>query len=258
MEELDWGDGEYDRTAAVLEPAAGDVIATARVGSGAWVLDVACGTGNAALAAASRGASVVGVDLSPQLVDMARARAVLARAADATFLVGDAGNLPVEAGAFDVSVSVFGVIFAPDPAAAVGQMLTALRPGGTLVIASWLDRGPIHEAGALLRAALPPDPGGARAARWEDRDWVAELVAGAGARDVAQHEAELAFSAESPEAWFAEQEDHHPVWRWARRMLPERRWETLRADAVAALRAGSDDPVAFRARSPYLVTRATR
>lgn len=255
--ELDWGDGEYARTAAVLEPAAGDVVATARVGAGDWVLDVACGTGNAALAAASRGASVVGVDLSPQLVDMAKARAVLARATDATFLVGDAGSLPVEAGAFDVAVSVFGVIFAPDPAGAVGQMLTALRPGGTLVIASWLGRGPVHEAGTLLRRALPAADE-ASPARWEDPDWVGELVAGAGAREVAQHEAELSFSAESPEAWFAEQEDHHPVWRWARRLLPADRWEALRADTVAALRAGSDDHAAFLARGPYLVTRATR
>jgi SAM-dependent methyltransferase len=257
VEELDWGDGDYARTAAVLEPAAGDAVATARVAAGHWVLDVACGTGNAALAAASRGASVVGVDLSPQLVDMARARAVLARATDATFLVGDAGSLPVEAGAFDVALSVFGVIFAPDPPAAVGQMLSALRPGGTLVIASWLARGPVHEAGQLLRAALPGSDEVAPA-RWEDPAWVADLVAGAGAREVVQHEAELPFAAESAEAWFAEQEDHHPVWRWARRVLPAERWQRLRADTVAALRAGSDDPAAFRARSPYLVTRATR
>lgn len=257
MEELDWGDGDYARTAAVLEPAAGDVVATARVGAGDWVLDVACGTGNAALAAASRGASVVGVDLSPQLVDMARARAVVARATDATFLVGDAGSLPVEGGAFDVAVSVFGVIFAPDPPAAVGQMLTALRPGGTLVIASWLDRGPIHEAGLLLRGALPaaddPVP-----ARWDQPAWIADLLAAAGASDVVQHEAELLFAADSPEAWFAEQEEHHPVWRWARRLLAAERWDRLRDDTVAAMRAGSDDPTAFRARSPYLVTRALR
>jgi SAM-dependent methyltransferase len=257
VEELDWGDGEYARTAAVLEPAAGDVVATARVGAGDWVLDVACGTGNAALAAASRGASVVGVDLSAQLVDMARARAVLARAGDATFLVGDAGNLPVEAGAFDVAVSVFGVIFAPDPAAAVGQMLSALRPGGTLVIASWLGRGPVNDAGLLLREALPA-PDDPVPARWDDPAWVADLLGRAGAREVVQHEAGLSFAADSPEAWFAEQEEFHPVWRWARRMLPAERWDALRADTVAALRAGSDDPAAFRARGPYLVTRALR
>lgn len=255
--DLDWGDGEYARTAAVLEPAAGDVVATAGVGVGDWVLDVACGTGNAALIAAGRGASVVGVDLSRQLVDMARARAARARAADATFLVGDAGDLPVEAGAFDAAVSVFGVIFAPDPAAAVGQMLAALRPGGALVIASWLSRGAVYDAGRLLRAALPAadDPA---PARWDDPAWVTDLVAAAGGREVARHEAELAYEAESPEAWFAEQEDHHPVWRWARRRLPAERWDALRADTVAALRDGSDDPVAFRARSPYLVTRAVR
>ncbi|MGE3140781.1 MAG: SAM-dependent methyltransferase, partial [Thermoleophilia bacterium] len=61
--DLDWGDGDYATIAATLEPAAEDAVETAGVARGDWVLDVACGTGNAALVAAARGASVVGVDL---------------------------------------------------------------------------------------------------------------------------------------------------------------------------------------------------
>jgi ubiquinone/menaquinone biosynthesis C-methylase UbiE len=255
--ELDWGDGDYERTAEVLAPAAEAVIDAAGVGTGDWVLDVACGTGNAALVAAARGASVVGVDLSPALIDLARARARAAQAPDVTFLVGDAGNLPVEAGAFDAAVSVFGVIFAPDPALAVGQMLAALRPGGSLLIASWLSRGPIHEAGRALREALP-DVGGPERIRWDDPEWVRDLLGAAGAREVRQDDGVLTFSAPSAEEWFAEQEEHHPVWRWARPQLDPERWEAVRARSVELLRAGSDEAGRFHGRSPYLVTRATR
>ncbi len=256
--ELDWGDGDYAKIAATLEPAAEDAVETAGVAEGDWVLDVACGTGNAALVAAARGASVVGVDLSEQLVDMARARAARARVEDATFLVGDAGNLPVEAGAFDRAVSVFGVIFAPDPPLALQQMMSALRPGGSLVIASWLGGGPVDRAGHILRTALQEETGGdGPRPQWDDPAWVADLVTAAGARDVAQHEGEVPTVADSPEAWFADQTADHPVWRWARRLVPAERWDRVRDESVAALVEGNEDPDAFLARMPYLVTRAT-
>jgi len=255
--DLDWGDGEYARTAALLEPASGIVVDVAGVGAGDRVLDMACGTGNAAIAAAERGASVVGVDLSSALVGIARERAERAGLADAAFLVGDACDPPVDAGAFDVAVSVFGVIFAPEPAVAVGRMLTALRPGGTLAITSWIGRGPVHEAATVLRAAFPSVDGAARI-DWDDPAWVRELLHRAGAREIAQREEDLAWDAGSPEEWFADQEEHHPVWRWARGMLAAERWEAVREESIAALRAGSDDPVAFRARGPYVITRAVR
>lgn len=159
---LDWGDGDYARTAAVLEPVAGVVVGMAGVSEGQRVLDVACGTGNATIAAARRGARVVGVDLSEGLAGIARARAAEAGLTDVEILAGDAVDLPVEAGSFDVAISVFGVIFAPEAAAAVGCMLDAVRPGGTIAIASWLGRGPVHEAGRALRSALPGGGGPAR------------------------------------------------------------------------------------------------
>lgn len=255
--ELDWGDGDYARTAAALEPAAEAAVAEADVAPGDWVLDVACGTGNAALVAGARGASVVGVDLSAVLVDAARARAAAALLADATFLVGDAGRLPVEPGAFDVALSVFGVIFAPDADVALGQMAAAVRPGGTLVLATWVAEGPVHEAATLLRAAFPDADGAARPA-WDDPGWVGERAAAAGWREVEQRPAELSFEAESAEAWFAEQEAHHPVWRLARRLVDERAWGDLRRESVAALEAGNRDPAGFRVPGPYVLTRARR
>lgn len=259
MEPLDWGDGQYARTAIPLAPAAEAVIAAAGVSSGDRVLDMACGTGNAALAAAARGATAVGVDLSERLVSLATTRAAAAgRGGECTFVVGDAADPPLGPEAFDVAVSVFGVIFAPDPEAAVDCMRRALRPGGVLALATWLPEGPVRDAAAVVWHALPPEAGTAAPAGWDDPDWVAALLTRAGLRAVSQWEEEIVWTAPSADDWFAEQEEHHPVWRRARRALPPERWDEVRERSIAVLRAGSDDPDAFRARGPYLVTRAAR
>ena len=254
---LDWGDGDYSRIAVVLEPAAGIVLDLAGVSQGDRVLDVACGTGNAAIAAAARGARVVGVDLAEGLLEIARGRAAEAGLEDVEFVAGDAVDLPVAAGAFDVAVSVFGVIFAPDATAAVGGMLAAVRPGGTIAIASWIGRGPIHDAGAVLRSVFPrePDP---HSLDWDRPASVRDLLQRTGAREISQHEGEVEFRATSAADWFGDQEGNHPVWRWARGLLPAERWEEVRAESIEALSAGNDDSGAFRVRSPYVVTRAVR
>lgn len=255
-EPLDWGDGDYARTARTLEPAARVLVDAAGVGPGARVLDVGCGTGNAVLEAAARGARVVGVDPAPALVQLARERAVRA-GADAQLLVGDAGDPPGEPGAFDVVLSVFAVIFAPDAERAAAGLLRAARPGGRVALTSWLPEGPIHDLGRLLWTALGLASSGS-APRWGEDDWVRELLRrhGAGAVDV--REEALPFAAASPEAWLAEQEEHHPVWRWGRRRLGEERWARLRDESLARLREGNEDPAAFRTTSRYLVVVARR
>ena len=255
--DLDWGDGDYSRTAALLEPIAGIVVDLAGVAGGDRVLDVACGTGNATIAAAARGGRVVGVDLSEALLEIARGRVAEVGSPDVEFVAADAVDLPVAAGAFDVAVSVFGVIFAPDAAAAVGGMLSAVRPGGTIAIASWVGRGPIHDAGAALRSAFPreADP---YSFDWDRPASVRDLLERAGAREIYQHEGELEFRATSAAEWLADQERDHPVWRWASRSLPPERWEMVRRESLEALAAGTDESGEFRSRSPYVVTRAVR
>jgi 2-polyprenyl-3-methyl-5-hydroxy-6-metoxy-1,4-benzoquinol methylase len=105
-----WGLGEYELIAERLEPAAAAVVELAAVNRGDRVLDLACGTGNAALIAARRGASVVGVDIEPRLLELAAARARDARLA--IEWVGD--DLVSARGAFSVVLSVFGVMYVPD------------------------------------------------------------------------------------------------------------------------------------------------
>jgi len=253
---IDWGDGDYGRTAEVLVPAARLAVEAAGVGSGDRVLDVGCGTGNAVLEAARRGARVTGIDPSAALVELARER-VAAAGLEAELRTGDALALPVPDAAFDAVLSVFAVIFAPDAGRAAAELLRAARPGGRVVLTSWLPEGPIATSGRLLMDAMGLVPG-ANPPRWGDRAWVADLLRAHGAASVAVTEHGLPFTAASPAAWFAEQEEHHPVWRAARRRLDDPRWERLRADSVTALAAANEEPAAFRTTSHFLLVAAVR
>ena len=253
--ELNWGDGEYERTARTLEPVAEVVLDAADIAPGECLLDVACGTGNGALAGARRGARAVGVDPAEALVEIARERA-RASGREARFIVGDAVALPVADAAFDAVVSVFGVIFAPDADRAAAELLRAMRPGGRVVLTSWVPDGPISAIGRALFSALPTPA--APLPRWGDPDWSRELLTRHGAATVEVGEHGLPFTAASAEAWFGEQEAHHPVWRFGRQQLTEERWGALRKESVSLLSEANEDPGAFRTTSRYLVVTARR
>ena len=251
----DWGDGDYGRTAEHLAPAAEVAVAAAEIEPGQRVLDVGCGTGNALLVVAERGARVMGVDPSVRLVDQARARAADAGVA-ATFAVAGAERLPVPSGTFDATLSVFAAIFAPDPDAAVAEMLRATASGGRLVLTSWLDEGGLAPTARILRDALPPQPGPPR--MWGDRGWIEALLAAHGASEVDFVRHELTVTGASPEAVLAELEANHPAWRHGRRVLGEPAWGDVHDASLDALRATNEDPGDFAATSPYLVARARR
>lgn len=255
MEQLDWGEGNYARTAEAIAPASGALVAYAGIERGQTVLDVACGTGNASLAAAEQGAIVTGVDPAAALIDQAAARAD-ERGIEAHWLQGDADRLPVADGAFDVVMSVFGVIFAPDPGVAAAEMVRAARPGGAIALTSWRPSGPISAVGGLMFKRLPGADGPPR--NWGDPEWTTATLTAAGARDVRIEDAEIVFTAASPEAWLDEQCENHPVWRWARRQLGEDQWREVAAESVAALTEGNEDPDAFRTTSDYLLVAASR
>jgi len=252
---LDWGVGEYERTARELEPASRNVVDLAALAPGERVLDVACGTGNAALLAAAAGAEVTGLDAAARLVEVARARAGAAGVA-ATFVVGDAMALPFDAGAFDVVLSVFGIIFAPDAEKALGEVFRVLRPGGRALIAAWIPEGAIHGmVSALARGVI--DAGGPERPRfaWYDPAAVAPIAARHGAT-VDAEDGSVVTTGASPEAYFADGEEHHPM-SVAMRPLLERsgRYQEVREEAIAALRADNEDPTGFRVTSPYRVLR---
>jgi len=160
---IDWSAGTYELTAAQLAPAAERAVAAARITPGERVLDVACGTGNAAILAAFGGAQVTAVDQAGRLLEVAAGRA-RAAGVEIDWRAGDAVALPFDDDAFDAVLSVFGVIFAPaEPAAA--ELVRVTGPEGRIVLVTWTGEGVIAAASGVMRramaeaGALPgPDP----------------------------------------------------------------------------------------------------
>ncbi len=126
---LDWGVGRYESTAQQLLPAAQALVHTAAIRPGERVLDLGCGTGNAALLAAEKGGLVTGVDPALRLLEVAR-RVAARQRAHIQFVPGDAASVPLADASVDVVLSVFAVIFAPDPGAAANEMARVSFPTG--------------------------------------------------------------------------------------------------------------------------------
>lgn len=173
--------------AAFTTPAAACLVKFAGIdigiGSGQRVLDVACGTGVVAVTAARSGAQVSGLDLSPVLLEHARANAALIDAS-IDFTEGDAEALPYPDASFDVVLSQFGHMFAPRPQVAVAEMLRVLRPGGRIAFSTWppelMIGGMFRLTGQYLSGpagvASPADWGDPAVVRARLGDAVTELV----------------------------------------------------------------------------------
>jgi SAM-dependent methyltransferase len=117
-------------------PCAAVLVKRAGVRAGQTVLDVACGTGVVSVTAARLGARVTSLDLTPELLERARENARIARV-DINWDEGDVEKLPFPDASFDVVLSQFGHIFAPQPEVAIGEMLRVLKPGGTIAFSTW-------------------------------------------------------------------------------------------------------------------------
>jgi SAM-dependent methyltransferase len=259
MSTFDWGLGHYELTAARLAPAARLVVERAAPAAGERVVDVGCGTGSASLLAAERGAEVTGVDPAPRLLDVAR-REAAARGLDATFAPGEAAALPLEDGEADVVLSVFGVIFAPDPGAATAEIARVSAPGGRIVLSAWIPSGAIHEAvGAAaeaVRNALGA-PAGPPPFPWHERAALAELFVPHGF-EVTVDEERMAFTAASPQAYLDEQADHPLAVAGQAVLAPRGENDALRERMLAIYEAANEDPDAFQVSSRYVVATAGR
>ena len=167
-----WAAGDYPAVARFITSAADECIRAAGVGPGDHVLDVACGNGNAAIAAARAGGIVTGVDITPELLDAARAIAP-----DVEWIEGDAQDLPFDDGSFDVVLSTFGCMFAPDHQRAADEILRVVRPGGRIAIASWTPESTVGDFFRTIAAHEPPQPGDSPLL-WGTEAHVRELFAG--------------------------------------------------------------------------------
>lgn len=157
-----WSLGDYAAVAAEIIPELGATLVEAcGITAGVRVLDVAAGTGNAAIPAALAGASVVACDLAPQLLEVGRAEATH-RGATLEWREADAEALPFDDNAFDVVLSCVGVMFAPRHQRCADELLRVCRPGGTIGLISWTPEGFIGEMFTLMRPYSPPPPPGAQ------------------------------------------------------------------------------------------------
>ena len=157
------------------EPAA-HLVKFAGIHGGHRVLDVACGTGVVSVTAARTGATVTGLDLTPELLAIARENARIA-GLDISFHEGDAEQLPFEANSFDVVVSQYGHIFAPRPDIAIGELLRVLKPGGVIAFSTWPPELYVGRMFALTAKYLPPPPAGVSPPwQWGDPNIVRERL----------------------------------------------------------------------------------
>jgi SAM-dependent methyltransferase len=169
-----WASGDYSAVGARLLLTAELLCEAVDLRAGERVLDVACGNGNASLAASRRFCQVVGVDYVPALLERARRRA-RAEGLEATFQEADAEALPFPDAALDVVLSTCGAMFAPDQEQTAGELLRVCRPGGRIGMVNWTPRQ--LRGGAVLGHWPPP----AAAARGAAAGPVGQRGAAAGA-----------------------------------------------------------------------------
>jgi SAM-dependent methyltransferase len=153
-----WSVGDYAAVGARTLLTSELLCESVDLHAGERVLDVACGSGNAALAAARRFCRVVGVDDVPELLERAHQRAQ-AEGLEVTFLEGDAEDLPFPDGSFEVVLSACDAMFTPDQERTVGELLRVCRPGGRIGMVNWTPSGYVGELVAAIGRHLPPPAG---------------------------------------------------------------------------------------------------
>jgi SAM-dependent methyltransferase len=174
-----WASGDFAVIGTTLQivgellSEAVDVRATHRV------LDVAAGNGNATLAAARRFASVTSTDYVPALLERGRRRADAEGLANVTFEVADAEALPYPDASFDVVLSTFGVMFAPNHQRVADELMRVCKPGGRIGLANWTPGGFLGQLLRLVGKYVPPAPGLQSPLLWGTDSHVAELFPGA-------------------------------------------------------------------------------
>jgi len=171
-----WASGDYpSMVETFLLPLGPRLVEACGIGPGMRVLDVAAGTGNAAIPAAERGAEVTAGDLTPELFEAGRERAAAA-GVEVEWVEADAERLPFEDGSFDVVISSIGAMFAPHHEAVADELIRVCRPGGTIGMLNWTPEGMIGHLFKLMGPFAPaPPPGAQPPPLWGSEEHLREL-----------------------------------------------------------------------------------
>ncbi|MBB6142136.1 2-polyprenyl-3-methyl-5-hydroxy-6-metoxy-1,4-benzoquinol methylase [Silvibacterium bohemicum] len=174
-----WTSGDFGKVAPQMASEAETFVGRLGITPEMRVLDVACGTGNLAIPAARRGATVTGLDIAPNLLEQARQRAAEEKLA-AVFVEGDAEQLPFPDEHFDVVMSMFGAMFAPRPELVAKELARVCKPGGKVAMANWTFTGAGAKMSAVTAKYLPPPADIPSPGLWGDQAIVRERLAAHG------------------------------------------------------------------------------
>ncbi len=172
-----WMSGDYVTFATYLVDGAMDFLASSNIPAGAKVLDVGCGAGQTALPMARKGSRVTGIDLASNLVEAARKRAQ-AEGLAVQFDEGDAEDLPYESASFDISFSLIGAMFAPQPHLVAAELARVCRPGGRIIMGNWTPSGFVGQMFKTMGQHVPPPQGIPSPTLWGDEAAVSERLGG--------------------------------------------------------------------------------
>jgi len=249
-----WASGDYPRIAELVTEVGEHVVERAGVWPGSETLDVAAGSGNAAIPAALRGASVVASDLTEDLLDAGRVRAD-GMGLEIRWVTADAEDLPFADASFDRVISSIGVQFAPRHQVVADELVRVTRPGGRIALGNWAADGYIGRFWTVMAPYMPQPPSYASPPPlWGRGEHVEELFADHPV-DLSIERASMDFEAESAAEFIDMFADHYGPLLMARRALAaEGRWSDLRRDLIAmSEEANVSDEGRFRVPSDYLL-----
>lgn len=170
-----WMAGDFGQIARYSSQRAEEFISRLPIAPGVKILDVACGTGNFSIPAARLGATVTGIDIAPNLLEQARARAE-SEDLKIQFDEGDAEQLPYEDASFDLVVSMFGAMFAPRPERAAAELVRVCRSGGQIAMANWTPEGFTGRMFKVNAKHVPPPQSVPPPVLWGDENTVRERL----------------------------------------------------------------------------------
>jgi SAM-dependent methyltransferase len=227
-----WATGDYAVIGTTLQIVGEQLCEAADIRAGERVLDVAAGNGNATLAACRRFADVTSTDYVEALLGRGQERAAAERLT-AAFRHADAEALPFADGEFDAALSTFGVMFAPNQAAAAREMSRVVRPGGRIGLASWTPEGFIGQLFKIIGSYVAPPPGLSAPALWGTEARLAELFPG---HRIAASRQFFNFRYRSPSHWLEVFRTYYGPVNRAFAALDATKQDKLQADIIELLR----------------------